>query len=221
METNIINSTRKYVYVQFKYYFNLIIIKSIALIFNNKYSEIFYKMSSATQSNSDMVQNILNQAENFEDFQLPNGQTPNMMQQNQIPQTQMAPGKIPQNQMAPGQMPPSQMQPNQIPHSEEDYGQNMGTPINNEEFDQDYYDDEYEDEGFENNKINNGGIVYDGKLSLFVILLIALSNLGILNDALLKYIPRSLYGIDSSISTLLLKALIAGILFFVVKKFVL
>lgn len=60
------------------------------------------------------------------------------------------------------------------------------------------------------------------KMPLLVVLLVFLSNFGYLNKLLVQYVPR-IIGNDGNMNMygLLLKAVFAGFLFFVVKKFIL
>jgi hypothetical protein len=88
---------------------------------------------------------------------------------------------------------------------------------------QQYYEEEEEHyDNYETELSFTDKIMMELKLPLLVALLVFLSNFNMLNTLLVKYIPRVI-GSDGNMNIygLLLKSVLAGLLFFVVKKFVL
>lgn len=100
------------------------------------------------------------------------------------------------------QMPQQQQQPQQMEDEYEEY--------------EDYYDQVQERQLSASEQM-----ISEFKLPLLVVFLVFLTNFGMVNDMLLKNIPRLGGDGELNMMGLMVKALVAGVVFYLVKKFVL
>lgn len=150
-------------------------------------------------NNAELVQNILNDFEN-DQAQPPSSQQPQMQQQQPQPQ------QMPEQQMQ--QMPEQQMQP----------------PQQQQQMQPQYYsDEEYEMEPFyQERELNTTEqIISEVKRPLLVVLLVFLSNLQMVDDVLLKNFAQLSVDGNLNMLGLLAKAVLAGVVYYLVNNFVL
>lgn len=156
-------------------------------------------------NNAELVQNILNDFEN-DQAQPPSSQQPQMQQQQ--PQMQQMPEQQMQPQQQMQQMPEQQMQP----------------PQQQQQMQPQYYsDEEYDMEPFyQERELNTTEqIISEVKRPLLVVLLVFLSNLQMVDDVLLKnFVQLSVDG-NLNMLGLLAKAVLAGVVYYLVNNFVL
>lgn len=121
---------------------------------------------------------------------------------------QMPPQQM-QQQMPPQQMPPQQMSQQQMPQQMQEDGDEY------EEFD-DYYDDIQERQ-----LSPTEHIISEFKLPLLVAFLVFLTNFGMVNELIMKNIPRLANDGELNLIGLVAKALVAGAVFYLVRRFLL
>lgn len=112
----------------------------------------------------------------------------------------------------PTSMPPSQMQ------------QPRGAPMQQQQHryeDEDEYEEFYDDIVEEKPKNSTDIMIAEMKLPLLVAFLVFLTNFQAVNDMIVKNIPKLAVGDELNMMGLIVKALAAGLIFYLVRRFLL
>ena len=113
------------------------------------------------------------------------------------------------------QPPPQQMEPQHIQQPPQQHGGQM-IPDEYEEFDDEYYDQVNDRELSQTEEI-----VEQLKLPLLVVFLVFLTNFDMVNEFLIKNVPRLVTDGNLNMMGIAAKAVLAGLVYYLVKKFVL
>lgn len=113
------------------------------------------------------------------------------------------------------QPPPQQMEPQHIQQPPQQHGGQM-IPDEYEEFDDEYYDQVKDRELSQTEEI-----VEQLKLPLLVVFLVFLTNFDMVNEFLIKNVPRLVTDGNLNMMGIAAKAVLAGLVYYLVKKFVL
>jgi hypothetical protein len=113
------------------------------------------------------------------------------------------------------QPPPQQMEPQHMQQPPQQHGGQM-IPDEYEGFDDEYYDQVQERELSQTEEI-----VEQLKLPLLVVFLVFLTNFDMVNELLIKNVPRLVTDGNLNMMGIAAKAVLAGLVYYLVKKFVL